>query len=83
MAFTPLPSKLFIPPVRPTLMRRPHLVRRLNQAIGAGVRLVLVSAMAGAGKTSLLGEWIASAPAGVRLAWLALDEEDDDPTRFW
>jgi LuxR family maltose regulon positive regulatory protein len=83
MTFSPLQSKLFIPPVRTTLVRRPHLVRRLDHAVAAGCRLALISAMAGAGKTSLLAEWIASAPAGVRFGWLSLDEEDNDPARFW
>jgi len=42
---------------------------------------VLVSASAGFGKTTLLGEWVyASQPT---VAWVALDEGDNDPVRFW
>lgn len=43
-------------------------------------RLVLVSAPAGFGKTTLLSEWLALSPTPV--AWLALDPADNDPARF-
>src|SRR5688572_10974939 len=44
--------------------------------------LTLVSAPAGFGKTTLIAEW--RARAGARpMAWVALDETDSDPTRFW
>jgi LuxR family maltose regulon positive regulatory protein len=42
----------------------------------------LISAAAGSGKTTLLCEWIDSL-ATERYAWLTLDEEDNDPVRFW
>jgi LuxR family maltose regulon positive regulatory protein len=42
--------------------------------------LVLVSAPAGFGKTTLLAEW--AAQADLTLAWLSLDEGDNDPNRF-
>lgn len=54
--------------------------------LGAALRmpLVLVSAPAGFGKTSLAREFLASpGAAGYRHAWLSLDEGDDDPVRFW
>jgi LuxR family maltose regulon positive regulatory protein len=45
---------------------------------------VLVSAPAGFGKTTLLTEWLAAARTdGTRVAWLSLDQRDDDPTTFW
>jgi LuxR family maltose regulon positive regulatory protein len=45
--------------------------------------LMLISAPAGFGKTTLISEWHTS-EAGRRfpLAWLALDDDDNDPTRF-
>ncbi|MDR0345954.1 MAG: hypothetical protein LBI49_23155, partial [Nocardiopsaceae bacterium] len=53
-------------------------------------KLVLVSAPAGFGKTTLLTEWLAARPAGPagaggdRLAaWLSLDRGDNDPAAFW
>ena len=43
-------------------------------------RLTLISASAGFGKTTLVSEWIAGCERPV--AWLSLDEGDNDPTRF-
>jgi LuxR family maltose regulon positive regulatory protein len=49
--------------------------------------LILISAPAGFGKTTLLTEWLAAAPAAPadeRLAaWLSLDRADNDPASFW
>jgi len=43
-----------------------------------------VSAPAGFGKTTLLAEWLAAAPADERsAAWLSLDQRDNDPALFW
>lgn len=75
-----LATKLHIPPVRQGLVAREDLVERLQEGFKAGHRASVVSAAAGFGKTTLLGEWIQNIthPA----AWLALDEADSDPTRF-
>jgi len=54
----------------------------MDQAITR--KLTLVSAPAGFGKSTLLAEWLAAAPAGARpAAWVSLDESDNDPARFW
>ncbi len=50
-------------------------------------RLTLVSAPAGYGKTTLVADWLnsplqAGEGAGGRVAWLSLDEFDNDPRRF-
>src|SRR5271165_4520792 len=51
---------------------------------GAESALTLVSAPAGSGKTTLLAEWLAAAPADRRsVAWLSLDQRDNDPALFW
>jgi len=42
--------------------------------------MALISASAGFGKTTLVSEWIAGCKRPV--AWLSLDEGDNDPTRF-
>ncbi|TME36030.1 MAG: helix-turn-helix transcriptional regulator, partial [Chloroflexi bacterium] len=77
-----LETKLFIPRPRAGLVARPRLIERLNQA-SAG-KLTLVSAPAGFGKTTLLAEWLATAkPGKQRVAWLALDQSDNDPAFFW
>ncbi len=79
--FAPLlATKLYIPPRRTRAVSRPRLIDRLNAGLAAGSGLTLISASAGFGKTTLLSEWIAS--AGKPVAWLSLDEADNDPARF-
>lgn len=73
-----LRTKLYVPSVRPKLVSRPHLIERLNA--GLGRKLSLISAPAGFGKTTLLGEWAAG--CGRPIAWLSLDKGDNDPARF-
>jgi LuxR family maltose regulon positive regulatory protein len=74
-----LSTKLFIPRPRPGLVPRQPLTDRLNA--GLKRKLTLIAAPAGFGKTSLLSEWIPQSPRCV--TWLSLDEDDNDPTRFW
>jgi LuxR family maltose regulon positive regulatory protein len=78
-----LKTKLYIPPVRSELVLRPHLVERLDEGFRQGCRLILISAPAGYGKTTLLGEWIAHCELRTRVAWVSLDEGDNDPAHFW
>ena len=75
-----LATKLYIPPSRRRVVLRPRLVERLDEGLAAGNRLTLVSAPAGFGKTTLVGEWVAG--CGRPVAWLSLDEGDSDPSRF-
>jgi LuxR family maltose regulon positive regulatory protein len=75
-----LATKLFIPPPRAKIVLRPRLIERLNEGFFAGRKLTLISASAGFGKTTLVSEWVAS--CGRPVAWLSLDEEDNDLTRF-
>ena len=75
-----LVTKLYIPPPRPKVVLRPRLVERLNNGLSARRKLTLISAPAGFGKTTLVSEWITS--CGQPVAWLSLDEGDNDPTRF-
>lgn len=82
-----LTTKLYAPPARPNLVVRPRLRQKLEQALSPGVKLILVSAPAGFGKTTLVADWgkrLAGSPAHaeVKLAWLSLDEADNDPARF-
>jgi LuxR family maltose regulon positive regulatory protein len=66
------------------VIARPRLSERLDA--GAAARLMLVSAPAGFGKTTLLAEWLAARPrtgAGPSAAWLSLDRGDNDPVSFW
>ena len=77
-----LATKLYIPPPRPGIVPRPRLMERLNEGLATGRTpgVVLISATAGFGKTTLVSEWIdgCNRPA----AWLSLDEGDNDLTRF-
>lgn len=79
-----LTTKLYVPPVRPELVPRSRLTQRLDAALSMGRKLTLLSAPAGFGKTTLLGEWAyRRAESGASpVAWLSLDREDSDPTRF-
>ena len=70
-----LATKLFVPRPRPDLVPRPRLLARLDAGLDVG-RCSLLSAPAGAGKTSLLAAWLAQLNRPV--AWLTLDERDQD-----
>jgi LuxR family maltose regulon positive regulatory protein len=74
-----LATKLHVPQTRRGFVARPRLADRLTQAHGA--ELTLVCAPAGFGKTALLADWARRSPQPV--AWLSLDEGDNDPARFW
>ena len=80
-----LETKLYVPGSRRGLVPRPRLSERLDR--GSALKLVLVSAPAGFGKTTLLTQWLAAGPAGPggqrRAAWLSLDRADNDPVSFW
>jgi LuxR family transcriptional regulator, maltose regulon positive regulatory protein len=73
-----LATKLYVPPPRPSAVPRPRLVERLDE--GLRRKLILISAPAGFGKTTLISEWVAGRQRPA--AWLSLDERDNDPTRF-
>ena len=96
MSLLLLPTKLYAPPVRANLIRRPWLTAKLN---GAEVPpLTLIAAPAGFGKTTLVSEWIHDLQAkgdgavtfnnpkstidSPPVAWLSLDEEDNEIGRF-
>ncbi len=86
-----LATKTHIPLLRPTLVQRSRLIRQLDQGLDLGCKLTLVSAPAGFGKTTLVSGWIANFrldPASANwliggIAWLSLDEDDNDPKRFF
>jgi LuxR family maltose regulon positive regulatory protein len=77
-----LATKLYVPTSPGTLIRRPRLHVLLNESLK--YPLTLVSAPAGFGKTTLLSTWAQSLPATqAQVAWLSLDEEENDPQLFW
>ncbi len=73
-----LATKLYIPQPRPKVILRPQLVELLNE--GMRNKLTLISAPAGYGKTTLVSQWVSECERPV--AWLSLDEGDNDPARF-
>ena len=73
-----LGTKLRVPSPRRRLVQRARLTDHLGIDGGEGVRLVLVAAPAGFGKTTLLAQWLAAARSKSRVAWLALDPGDAD-----
>lgn len=80
-----LATKFHIPPWRAAAVNRPRLLERLSAGLRENRKLTLVSAPAGYGKTTLVTGWIhslAQEGGSLRLAWLSLDEADNDPARF-
>ncbi len=80
-----LTTKLYIPPPRPNTVPRPRLLAQLTANLPH--KLTLISAAAGFGKTTLLSSWLAAiknpqAKIQNKVAWLSLDEGDNDPARF-
>jgi len=61
-----LATKLYLPPTRLALVPRPRLFEKLDQGLRG--RLILVSAPAGFGKTTLLSSWV-QAQASPAPAW--------------
>jgi LuxR family transcriptional regulator, maltose regulon positive regulatory protein len=74
-----LATKLHLPRARPGLVPRPRLLDQLDH--GMTCELVLVCTPAGFGKTTLVADWARTSRRPV--AWLSLDEADNDPVRFW
>jgi LuxR family maltose regulon positive regulatory protein len=77
-----LKTKLAHPPLKEGLVLRERLLRMLDTV--SAYRLILLSASAGSGKTTLLATWANRAQrSGMQIAWLSLDEMENDSTRFW
>ena len=74
-------TKLHPPPVRELTIPRERLLERLRS--GSDRRLTLVACPAGFGKTTLLAAWREAEAARKPVAWLTLDEGDNDPVVLW
>lgn len=80
-----LATKLYVPAPHSRIVARPRLLERLNAELNSGCKLTLACAPAGFGKTTLLSGWIADCGRrhpDMRVAWLSLDERDNDLSRF-
>ena len=71
-------TKLHIPRAGDNLVHRPYLFEKLNK--GLNCRLILISATAGYGKTTLLSSWINQ--INIPTTWYSLDKRDNDPGKF-
>ena len=77
-----LESKHRVPSRRPNAVARRRLDERLDAALCS--RLTVLSAPAGFGKTTVLTEWLATfGPGAPAVAWLSLDDRDNDASLFW
>jgi LuxR family maltose regulon positive regulatory protein len=74
-----LKTKISIPLLPAEFVHRHRLTERIGQ--GVNVPLTLISAPAGFGKTNLLIEWAAETKSPV--AWLTIDDQDNNPSRFF
>jgi LuxR family maltose regulon positive regulatory protein len=75
-----LSTKLHVPSVKDTNVSREALYSKLDESLKTGHRMILVSAEAGYGKTTLISGWIAR--TNQVCAWLSLDAYDNDPATF-
>lgn len=74
-------GKLKPPPCAATSIERTALLLRLAE--GGQRKVTLLTAPIGSGKTTLLAQWYRRASAEQAVAWLSLDELDDEPGRFF
>jgi LuxR family maltose regulon positive regulatory protein len=74
-AFDRVDPKFTAPTARPDSVRRDRLLGRLEQERHRP--LILLTAPAGYGKTTLLAQWVAESRRPC--AWVTLDRADDDP----
>ncbi len=74
-----LSTKFFIPKPRKALVRRDHLFDILNDGIQS--KLILVSAPAGYGKTTLISSWLEK--KNLPVAWVSVDAGDNEYFRFF
>src|SRR5258708_936163 len=75
-------TKFLLPASSHEIIPRPRLLALLNA--GLRQRVILVSAAAGFGKTTLLANWVRLfAPGPPPVAWVSLDASDNAPVQFW
>jgi len=71
-------TKLHIPQSKENIVHRSALFEKLNE--GLSRKLILVSATAGYGKTTLVSDWIKHNK--IPTAWYSVDGRDNDPNEF-
>jgi LuxR family maltose regulon positive regulatory protein len=76
-----LTTKIYLPAARSGLVPRARLTQLLDEGLKRQDKLILISAPAGFGKTTLVADWLRHVECPV--AWLSLDKDDNNPARFW
>lgn len=80
-----LKIKKNIPPIATNLLKRPSIIKNLEDALtvagGFSRPLTLISAPAGFGKTTLVRKWIEGKEDIT--AWYSIDDTDQSQERFW
>ena len=71
-------TKLYAPQLAPGLVSRPAHLRMLDRALDH--KVTLISTPPGYGKSTLVSQWMESAP--YPCTWFSLDDADNDPTTF-
>jgi len=71
-------TKLHIPQPKKNIVHRSNLFEILDE--GLGRKLILVSATAGYGKTTLVSDWIHRNK--IQTVWYSVDQSDNDPGEF-
>ncbi|RED55137.1 LuxR C-terminal-related transcriptional regulator [Cohnella lupini] len=75
-----LSSKIALPRPRDGEVVRTRLLTRLDE--GGRLKLTVITAPAGFGKTTLVGSWLRSSCSD-KAAWVSLEKGDGDFVRFW
>jgi LuxR family maltose regulon positive regulatory protein len=75
-----LTTKIQVPPLPPQTVQRTRLLQELDRGLQPNIRVTLISAPAGYGKTTLLSDWLKKRDLAV--AWLSISEGDNDAARF-
>jgi LuxR family maltose regulon positive regulatory protein len=75
-----LTTKLYPPLPAEGFVSRPRLFEQIKTGLKG--RLTIIAAPPGFGKTTLVTAWLATHP-NTKAAWYALDEDDNDPARFF
>lgn len=75
-----LTTKLYLPQAPGALVERPRLCAKLDAGLAQGARLILITAPAGFGKSTLAAAWLRG--QSIPVAWLALDAQDNEPLAF-
>ncbi len=75
-----IPTKINIPRARTDVVMRPRVMTILDEGLERPSALMLISAPAGYGKTTLVISWLRT--INQRYAWLSLGVEDDSLPRF-